>query len=141
MEHILEEGNRVYEQSGKLLKLKRSQKSEILKKMAETIYSFKPYIHDKELEIAAQALVTAHPCLRMTTGEDGELGWKLHIGYKVASYRNKLAKAGVAEVAINTGKWSRNNPQKEHPHCNIKRARKTTSSTYQRIKPQPLWKQ
>lgn len=32
MEHILEEGNRVYEESGKLLKLKRSQKSEILKK-------------------------------------------------------------------------------------------------------------
>lgn len=92
--------------------------------MLETIYSFKPYIHDKELEIAAQALVTAHPCLRMMTGEDGELGWKRHIGYKFASYRNKLAKAGVAEVAINTGKRSRNNPQKEHPHCNIKRARK-----------------
>lgn len=34
MEHILEEGNRVYEESGKLLKLKRSQKGEILKKMA-----------------------------------------------------------------------------------------------------------
>jgi len=32
MDHILEEGNRVYEESGKLLKLKRSQKSEILKK-------------------------------------------------------------------------------------------------------------
>ncbi|KAJ8357048.1 hypothetical protein SKAU_G00198420 [Synaphobranchus kaupii] len=124
MEHILEEGNHVYEESGKLLKLKRSQKSEILKKMAERIYSFKPYPHDKELAIAAQALVTAHPCLRMTAGEDGELGWKRHIGYKVGSYRNNLAKAGVAEVAINIGRRSRNNPEKEHPHHNIKKARK-----------------
>uniref|UniRef100_A0A8C5D523 Uncharacterized protein n=1 Tax=Gouania willdenowi TaxID=441366 RepID=A0A8C5D523_GOUWI len=123
MEHILEEGNRVYEESGKLLKLKRSQKSEILKKMAEMIYSFKPYPHVKELSVAAQALITAHPCLRMTAGDDGELGWKRHLGYKVASYRNNLAKAGVAEVAINTGKRSRNNPDNDHPHQNIKKAR------------------
>lgn len=124
MEHILEEGNHVYEQSGKLLKLKRCQKSEILKRMAETIYSFKPYPHDKELAMAAQALITAHPCLRMTPREDGELGWKRHIVYKVASYRNNLARAGVAEVAINTGRRSRNNPENEHPHHNIKKARK-----------------
>lgn len=124
MEHILEEGNRVHEESGKLLKLKRSQKSEVLKKMAETIYSFKPYPHEKELAMAAQALITAHPCLRMTAGKDGELGWKRHIGYKIASYRNNLAKAGVAEVAINTGRRSRNNPDNDHPHQNIKKARK-----------------
>ncbi|XP_028297673.1 uncharacterized protein LOC114459687 [Gouania willdenowi] len=124
MEHILEEGNRVYEESGKFLKLKRSQKSEILKKMAETIYSFKPYPHVKELSVAAQALITANPCLRMTAGDDGELGWKRHLGYKVASNRNNLAKAGVAEVAINTGKGSRNNPDNDHPHQNIKKARK-----------------
>uniref|UniRef100_A0A3B3QA24 PB1 domain-containing protein n=1 Tax=Paramormyrops kingsleyae TaxID=1676925 RepID=A0A3B3QA24_9TELE len=108
MEHILEEGNR----------------SEILKKMAETIYNFKPYPHEKELAMAAKALITAHPCLRMTAGEDGELGWKRHIGYKFASYRNNLAKAGVAEVAINTGRRSRNNPDNDHPHQNIKKARK-----------------
>uniref|UniRef100_A0A8C4HHH8 Sterile alpha motif domain-containing protein 3 n=1 Tax=Dicentrarchus labrax TaxID=13489 RepID=A0A8C4HHH8_DICLA len=124
IEHILEEGNRVYEESGQLLKLKRSQKSEILKKMEETIYSFKPYPHEKELAMAAQALITAHPCLRMTAGEDGELGWKRHVGYKVASYRHNLAKAGVAEVAVNIGKWSRNNPDNDHPHQNIKKARK-----------------
>ncbi|KAK2865084.1 hypothetical protein Q8A67_000004 [Cirrhinus molitorella] len=124
MEHILEGGNRIYEESGKLLKLKRSHKSEILRKMAEMIYGFKPYPHDKELAMAAKALITTHPCLRMTSGEDGELGWKRHIGYKVASYRNNLARAGVAEVAINTGKRSRNNPDSGHPHQNIKKARK-----------------
>ncbi|RXN31613.1 hypothetical protein ROHU_016730 [Labeo rohita] len=66
----------------------------------------------------------AHPCLRMMAGKDGELGWKHHIGYKVASYRNNLAKAGVAEVAINTGRRNRNNPDNDHPHQNIKKARK-----------------
>lgn len=60
----------------------------------------------------------------MTAGEDGELGWKCHIGYKVAFYRNNLAKAGVEEVAINTGRWSPNNPDNDHPHQNIKKARK-----------------
>lgn len=125
MEHILEEGNRVYEESGKLLKLKRSHKSEILKKMAETMYSFKPYPNGKELGMAAQALIAAYPCLRMTAGGDGgELGWKRHLGYKLGSYRNNLAKAGVVEVAINTGRRSRNNPQNQHPHQNIKKARK-----------------
>ncbi|CAI5684901.1 uncharacterized protein LOC109194737 [Oreochromis niloticus] len=92
--------------------------------MAETIYSFKAYAHKKEVAMAAQALIRAHPCLRMTTGEDGALGWKRHMGYKLASYRNNLAKAGVAEVAINTGRRSRNNPNNDHPHQNIKKARK-----------------
>lgn len=32
MEHLLAEGNRAYQESGKLLKLMRSQKSDILKK-------------------------------------------------------------------------------------------------------------
>lgn len=68
------------------------------------IYSFKPYPHEKKLAMAARALITAHPCLRMKAGED-----------KVASYRNNLAKAGVAE-AIHTGRRSRNNPDNDHPH-------------------------
>lgn len=46
------------------------------------------------------------------------------MGYKLAPYRNNLAKAGVAEVAINTGRRSRNNPNNDHPHQNIKKARK-----------------
>lgn len=124
MDHVLEKGNRAYEEAGKLLKLKRSQKGEILKRMAETIYSFTPYPLDKEIAIAAKALIAAHPCLQMTTSEDGELGWKRHIGYKIAFYRNNLAKAGVAEVAINTLRRSRNNPNNDHPHQNIKKARK-----------------
>ena len=63
--------------------------------------------------MAAQALITAHPCLRLTAGADGELGWKRHMGYKVASYRNNLA--NLAEVAINTGRRSQNNPDNDHP--------------------------
>lgn len=58
----------------------------------------------------------------MTAGEDGEL--YCHIGYKVASYRNPLAKARVAEEAINTGRRNRNNPNNDHSHQNIKKVRK-----------------
>ncbi|KAA0721472.1 hypothetical protein E1301_Tti020702 [Triplophysa tibetana] len=100
MEHSLEEGNRVHEESGKLLKLKWSQKSEILKKMAETIYSFKPYPHNKELAMAAQALITAHPCLRMTAGEDGELEWKRHIGIALGFATCQLKTEKVKEQRV-----------------------------------------
>ncbi|KAJ8004298.1 hypothetical protein DPEC_G00157680 [Dallia pectoralis] len=55
-------------------------------------------------------------------------------GYKVASYRNNLAKAGVAEVAINTGRLSRKNPNNDHPNQNIKKARKAeVFAEFQRI--------
>lgn len=64
VEYVLEEGNSAFEMSENTLKLTRSQKHNILENMAETMHSFKPYPNDREVGKAAEALVTAHPCLR-----------------------------------------------------------------------------
>lgn len=39
--------------------------------MAETMHSFKPYPNDRQVGKAAEALVTAHPCLREHGSESG----------------------------------------------------------------------
>lgn len=124
VEHVLEEGNRVFETSGKTVKLTRSQKHNVLESMAETIHSFKPYPSDREIGKAAEALITAHPCLKELGSKTGWYGWKVSLGFKMGNYRQKLARSGCAEVSVNAGKRSKNNPDNEHPHSNIKRARR-----------------
>lgn len=49
VEHVCAQGNAVFQSSGKTLKLTRAQKHNILENMAETMYNFKPYPHDREV--------------------------------------------------------------------------------------------
>lgn len=42
----------------------------------------------------------------------------------MGNYRTKLSRAGSQEVAVNSGKRSKNNPQKDAPHTNIKRPKR-----------------
>ncbi|XP_070403996.1 uncharacterized protein [Nothobranchius furzeri] len=74
----------------------------------------------REIKPTREALVTTHPCLN----EPGSYGWKTSLKFKMGSYRTKLARAGCAEVSVNAGRRSINNPEGEYPHSNIKRARK-----------------
>ncbi|CAM4568429.1 unnamed protein product [Leuciscus chuanchicus] len=124
VQHVLEEGNIAYDRSGKTLKLSRAQKHNILESMASLIHSFKPYPSDKDVGMAAEALVKAHQCLKEPGSENGWYGWKISLKFKMGNYRTKLARSGCLEVSVNTGKRSKNNPDKDHPHSNIKRARR-----------------
>ncbi|KAE8292617.1 hypothetical protein D5F01_LYC09989 [Larimichthys crocea] len=92
--------------------------------MAETMYNFKPYPHDKEVGMAAEALVTAHPCLREHGSKNGWYGWKVALKFKMGNYRTRLARSGCVDVSVNAGKRSRTNPENDCPHSNIKRARR-----------------
>ncbi|TKS66099.1 Sterile alpha motif domain-containing protein 3 [Collichthys lucidus] len=121
VEHVCAQGNAAFESSGKTLKLTRAQKHNILENMAETMYNFKPYPHDKEVGMAAEALVTAHPCLREHGSKNG---WKVALKFKMGNYRTRLARSGCVEVSVNAGKRSRTNPENDCPHSNIKRARR-----------------
>ncbi|KAJ0037217.1 hypothetical protein NL108_018637, partial [Boleophthalmus pectinirostris] len=125
VEYVLEEGNKVFRDSGKTLKLTRNQKSNILDKMAETIFSYKAYPNDREVGKAAEALVTAHPCLTEPGSETAWYGWKIRLKHKMGNYRTIMSHSGCAEVSINTGKRSKNSPASEHPHSNIKKPRKS----------------
>ncbi|XP_059921953.1 uncharacterized protein LOC132468243 isoform X3 [Gadus macrocephalus] len=124
VEHVLQEGNSVFESSGKTRKLSRAQKHNIIENMASLMYSFKPYPSDRDVGMAADALINAHPCLKELGSASGWYGWKISLKFKMGNYRTGLARAGCKEVSVNTGKRSRNNPEKAHPHSNIKKARR-----------------
>lgn len=122
VEHILTQGNEAYEQTGKTLKLSRGQKHNILETLASMMHSFnKAYPKQKEIAMVAEALVKKHPCLKEPGSKETWLAWKNSLIFKMGNYRTKLSQAGCAEVAVNSGKRSKNNPDKEAPHTNIKR--------------------
>lgn len=124
VENVLQEGMAAFESSGKSVSLTRSQKHNILERMAERMYSFKPYPNDREVGMAAEALVTEYPCLRESGSRNGWYGWKVCLKFKMGNFRTKLARSGCAELSVNTGKRSQTNPENEHPHSNIKKARR-----------------
>ncbi|CAI5657587.1 unnamed protein product [Oreochromis niloticus] len=121
VEHLLEEGNRAFEMSGKHLKLTRAQKHNILETMASVMHTFKAYPSDRDVGLAAEALVTTHPCLKEPGSRNRSYGWKTSLKFKMGNYRTKLARSGCVEVSVNAGRRSVNNPEGEHPHSNIKR--------------------
>ncbi|KAK7930694.1 hypothetical protein WMY93_007089 [Mugilogobius chulae] len=93
--------------------------------MAETIFGFKAYPTERDLAKAAEALVTTHPCLSERGSETVWYGWKIRLAHKMGNYRTIMSKSGCAEVAVNTGKRSKHNPESEHPHSNIKKPRRS----------------
>lgn len=121
VEHILTQGNVANERTGKTLKLSRGQKHNILETLASMMHSFKAYPSDNNYSVVAEALVTKHPCLKEPGSQTGWFAWKNSLKWKMASLRTKLSRVGYEEVAVNTGKRSKNNPDKESPHSNIKR--------------------
>ncbi|KAL3976508.1 interleukin 18 [Sarotherodon galilaeus] len=110
--------------SGKHLKLTRAQKHNILETMASVMHTFKAYPSDRDVGLAAEALVTTHPCLKEPGSKNGSYGWKTSLKFKMGNYRTKLARSGCVEVSVNAGRRSVNNPEGEHPHSNIKSARR-----------------
>uniref|UniRef100_A0A3P9BCZ1 Uncharacterized protein n=1 Tax=Maylandia zebra TaxID=106582 RepID=A0A3P9BCZ1_9CICH len=108
VEHLLEEGNRAFEMSGKHLKLTRAQKHNILETMASAMHTFKAYPSDGDVGLAAEALVTTHPCLKEPGSRNGSYGWKTSLKFKMGNYRTMLARSGCVEVSVNAGRRSVN---------------------------------
>lgn len=124
VEFILRDGNVTYDRTGKTLKLSKGQKHDILETLAAKIHSFKAYPNDKEVSIVSESLVTKYPCLKEPGSQSGWYGWKNSLKYKMGNFRTRLSRAGFHEVAVNSGKRSRNNPGKQAPHTNIKRPKR-----------------
>uniref|UniRef100_A0A3Q3L9J2 Uncharacterized protein n=1 Tax=Labrus bergylta TaxID=56723 RepID=A0A3Q3L9J2_9LABR len=124
VELILVEGNLNHERTGKTLKLSRGQKHDILETLASKMHSFKAYPSDKDISVVAEALVTTHPCLKEPGTQTGWYGWKNSLKFKMGNFCTKLSRAGYSEVAVNSGKRSRNNPDKQSPHTDIKRPKR-----------------
>ncbi|RVE73057.1 hypothetical protein OJAV_G00045610 [Oryzias javanicus] len=124
VELVLNEGNSTYQRTGKSLKLTRGQKHDILEALAATMHSFKAYPNDREVSVVAEALVTHHPCLKEPGSKTGWYGWKNSLKFKMGNYRAKLSRAGFQEVAVNSGKRSKNNPNRQAAHTGIKRPKR-----------------
>lgn len=128
VEFVIEEGNVTYERTGKTVKLSRGQKHDILETLAGKMHSFKAYPNDKEVSTVAEALVMKHPCLKEPGSRTGWYGWKNSLKFKMGNYRSKLSRAGFYEIAVNSGKRSRNNQDKQAPHTNIKRPKRAEAN-------------
>ncbi|XP_030609899.1 sterile alpha motif domain-containing protein 3-like [Archocentrus centrarchus] len=124
MEHVLREGNAAYEKDGTVIRLPRDQKHNILKTMGEEIFRLKAYPSSTQIGKAAEALVRKHPCLKERNSDTGWEGWKNSLRHKIGNQRKKFAKAGIKDVAVNSGKRSRTNPEGAAPRANIKRPRR-----------------
>lgn len=111
-------------EQGKLLSYRGAKKHDILETLAAKMHSFKAYPNDREFSMVAKALVTKHPCLKEPGSQTGWYGWKNSLKFKMGNYRTKLSRAGFHEIAVNSGKRSRNNPDREAPHTNIKRPKR-----------------
>uniref|UniRef100_A0A673JYL1 PB1 domain-containing protein n=1 Tax=Sinocyclocheilus rhinocerous TaxID=307959 RepID=A0A673JYL1_9TELE len=111
VEFRLRKANEVYEKQ-KTMDVTRDVKTEILKMLAETVYSFKAYPSDSEIEQVAVALVSRHPCLRELGCDTGSKGWKMSLKFKMGNYRQKLRNAGCSELDNNRDDGSRV-PQKK----------------------------
>ncbi|RXN12037.1 sterile alpha motif domain-containing 3-like protein [Labeo rohita] len=100
----LRQGNDAFRESGALLSISRDMKSQILLKLAETIYSFMTYPTLEHFGCVAKALVEKHPCLTEPGSTSGWYGWKHSIKFKMGNYRQKLKGVGCRELEVNSEK-------------------------------------
>ncbi|KAK2856689.1 hypothetical protein Q5P01_005424 [Channa striata] len=90
VEFPLQERNKAYEHDGSLLQ-KPSLNSNILEKLAETIFHYTAYPTGLQIQAVLEALIKKHPCLREPgTSFSGMYGWQQHLKYKMANYRSKM---------------------------------------------------
>ncbi|KAF6730795.1 hypothetical protein FQA47_008429 [Oryzias melastigma] len=97
--------------------------SDVLEKLAESIYAYTPYPEDCHYSDVAEALTTKHPCLREPGSFNLGYGWKQRLKIKMGNYRTQLKAHGTsAELTVNSLKSK--NPEDSYPAKNLKRPRR-----------------
>lgn len=112
----LRHGNDAFRESGALLSISRDMKSEILLKLAETMYSFMTYPTLEHFGCVAKALVEKHPCLTEPGSTSGWYGWKHSLKFTMGNYRQKLKGVGCRELEVNSEKrrcWGHTREEKQ----------------------------
>ncbi|KAA8587585.1 hypothetical protein FQN60_016447 [Etheostoma spectabile] len=121
-EMALRQGNEKFLKDGTLL-TSPCVKSDILERLAETMFSYTAYPNDPQRAAVARSLIEKHPCLREPGSHNGCYGWQQSLKYKCGNYRNKLKAHGKPELLINTLKHKQDGDRK--PAKNIKKPRKS----------------
>lgn len=120
-EMILERANEVYRKEGTLLTTPNI-KSDILEKLAQSIYTYTPYPSLQNRLSVAEALIKAHPCVKDPGSSSGVIGWQNSIKYKMANYRTKLRGLGIPDVTCNALKHKL--PANRKSAKNVKKAKR-----------------
>ncbi|KAM6920120.1 uncharacterized protein PEZ65_012164 [Lycodopsis pacificus] len=121
-EMALRQGNEKFLKDGIPLTTPRD-KSDILERLAEAMFSYTAYPNDHQRTAVAQALIEKHPCLREPGSYNGCYGWQQSLKYKCANYRSKLKAHGNPELLINSLKHKQEGDRK--PNKNLKKPRKS----------------
>ncbi|XP_037832052.1 uncharacterized protein LOC108247045 isoform X3 [Kryptolebias marmoratus] len=119
-EMYLENATEEFKKNGTLLPTSKV-KTDILEKLAETIFRFTAYPSSAQVSCVAEALVTKYPCLKEPGSFSGYYGWLQRIKYKMANYRTKLRGFGVPEVTCNavTCKMAKTFAHRRHEIINL----------------------
>ena len=120
-EMYLERANEDYTKNGTLLTTSKV-KTDILEKLAGTIYTYTAYPSSAQISDVAEVLVKKYPCLKEPGSFSGYYGWQQSIKYKMANYRTKLRSYGVPEVMCNALK--RKSPADQKSAKGVKKPRK-----------------
>lgn len=96
--------------------------SDVLEKLAETIFQYVAYPTSAQLSDVAEALVREHPCLKEPGSYNGCYGWQQRLKYKMGNYRSKLRRLGCPKLDVNSLK--RKQAHERTPSKNVKKPRK-----------------
>ncbi len=120
---VLQAGNQTYFENGTLLQ-NHTVKSDILQKLAESIFKYTAYPTTAQIQCAIQALLQKYPCLKEPGCFSGMHGWQQSLKYKMGNYRSKLRNRELAypELAVNSLK--RKLPTERFPSKNVKKPKK-----------------
>ncbi|XP_060783631.1 uncharacterized protein LOC132890621 [Neoarius graeffei] len=121
-ELVLQAANEAYRKDGTPLN-NPAVKSDILNKLAESIFVYTAYPSQAQREQVAEALVTKHPCLRDPVSFNGLYSWHNSLKYKLGNYRAKVRHLGLPELNVNCLK--RKSPADGTPAKSLKKAKKS----------------
>nr|XP_046263050.1 uncharacterized protein LOC124068683 isoform X2 [Scatophagus argus] len=102
-ELILQTANEAYRKDGTLLN-NPAVKSNILDKLAASIFVYTAYPSQAQREQVAEALVAKHPSLRDPVSFNGLYSWHNSLKYKLGNYRAKVRHLGLPELNVNSRK-------------------------------------
>ncbi|KAL7826197.1 hypothetical protein SRHO_G00339350 [Serrasalmus rhombeus] len=122
VELLLEAANEAYRKNGIPFNSPKVR-SDILEKLAESIFRYTAYPTNTQILAVTEALVQKYPCLKEPGSFSGTYGWQQSLKYKMGNYRSKIRnrKAVCPELELNSLKRKRPG---EAPAKGIKRPKK-----------------
>ncbi len=121
-ELMLTAGNDAYKNNATPLNF-TSILSDILERLAESIFQYVAYPSSSQFADVAEALILKYPCLKEAGSYNGCYGWQQRLKYKMGNYRTKLRGLGCPELDVNSLRKKR--PHDKASAKNIKKPKKS----------------